>query len=57
MKGKLTWKPAGLRAKRWRNAAQLRGYAPSSPSARSGVKVPAGLPPGRQVLMRERKGA
>jgi hypothetical protein len=27
MKGKTTWKPAGLRAKRWRVASQTRGPA------------------------------
>jgi hypothetical protein len=26
MKGKPTWKPAGLRAKRWREASQTRGF-------------------------------
>jgi hypothetical protein len=27
MKGKATWKPAGLRAKRWRSASQVKGPA------------------------------
>lgn len=27
MKGKPTWKPVGLRAKRWREAAHARGVA------------------------------
>jgi len=34
MKGKATWKPAGLRAKRWREASQVRGPANLLPSPR-----------------------
>ena len=32
MKGKPTWKPAGLKAKHWRTASQTRGAANLSPS-------------------------
>ena len=32
MKGKTTFKPAGLRAKRWREASQTRGPANLLPS-------------------------
>lgn len=52
MKGKLTWKPAGRRAKRWRNAAQTRGRMSSPLSARFGVKAPIGLPASSQVFKR-----
>jgi len=32
MKGKVTWKPQGLRAKHWRDPAQARGAANLLPS-------------------------
>lgn len=41
MKGKATWKPAGLHAKRWREASQVRGAAnllPSSKPPKQGVR-------------------
>lgn len=34
MKGKATWKPAGLKAKRWRQASQVRGPANLVPQPR-----------------------
>jgi len=31
MKGKPTWKPTGLHAKKWREASQARGFANTLP--------------------------
>ena len=38
MKGKPTWKPAGLRAKRWREASQTRGPANLLPAPKPPLK-------------------
>ncbi len=34
MKGKATWKPVGLCAKKWRNPAQLKSSATSLPPSK-----------------------
>ncbi len=46
MKGKVTWKPLGHSAKKWREAARVRGSASLlSPSRPSKAKQPGGKRP------------
>ena len=49
MKGKVTWKPTGLKAKRWREAGKTRGPAnllpPSAPLKEKVRRKKSGSPP------------